>query len=193
MRKIMLPRPNRTTWVSLTIVLVVPTLNWAQESPKKAEAVSAGAVEVRFADGGSMRMNISEDYVDLVTPHGKLRIATAEIRRIDMATRIPEATQRLIEQSIANLGSPQYKLREKASNDLIAQKERSYPAVHRVSQSKDAEIAKRAKDVLEKIRELVPAQRLKFRDKDVVFTSDSTISGRLELNSFSATTQQFGA
>src|SRR5262249_39152323 len=100
--------------------------------------------------------------------------------------------RRLIDQSIADLGSPQFRLREKASAELLALRERAYPDVLKATRSPDAETAKRAQDIAEKVRAKVPAARLRFREKDVIFTSDSTISGRIELASFNATTTQFG-
>ncbi len=165
-----------------------------QDSVKKAApgALPAGSVEVRFTDGGCLRMVIAEEHLELVTAHGKLKIAVASIRRLDLATRFTESTQRLIEQSVADLGSPQFRLRQKASAELLALREKAYPAVLKVSQSRDTEIAKRARELLEKIRATVPANRLLFREKDVVHTVDSTITGRLDLASLAATTQQFG-
>src|SRR5262249_41516805 len=167
---------------------------FAQETTKKVSAgsESSGAVEVRFFDGGNLRMTIAEEYLELNTAHGKLKIAVADIRRMELATRISDAIRRLIDQSIVDLGSPQFRLREKASAELLALRERSYPDVLKATRSPDAETAKRAQDIAEKIRAKVPAARLRFREKDVIFTSDSTISGRIELASFNATTTQFG-
>lgn len=165
----------------------------AQDSKKPVASLPRGSVEVRFNDGGNMRMIISEDTLELTTAHGKLKIAVGEIRRLELATRIPEPIQKQIDQAVAELGNPQYKIREKATNDLISLREKAYPAVLRVSQTTNAEISKRAKDILEAIRARVPAHKLKVRDKDVVYTSDSMISGRLELPVLNASTLQFGS
>jgi hypothetical protein len=137
-------------------------------------------------------MALLEEHVDLVTAHGRLRIAIADIRRLELATRIPDSTLRQIEQAIDNLGSAEYRLREKAGAELVALREQAYPAVLHASQSKDAEVRKRAKEIVDKIREKVPAARLRIRTKDIVYTSDSTISGRIEVSSFNGTTKQFG-
>ena len=166
----------------------------AQESPKKPpSALPPGSVEVRFTDGGYMRMTVAEEFLELTTPHGRLKIAVADIRRLDLATRVPESTQRQIEQAVADLSSPQYKVREKATTDLIALRDKAYPAVLKASQTTNAEVSKRAKDILEAIRAKVSADKLRVREKDVVYTSDSTIAGRLELPTLTATTHQFGS
>jgi len=165
---------------------------FAQDSKPISADVSKNPVEVRFTDGGQMRMTIADEFLELTTNHGKLKIAVANIRRIELASRLSEAHQKLIEQSIADLSSPQYKTREKATAELIALKEKAYPAVVKISQSSDAEVAKRAKEIIEKIRARVPASRLRWREKDVVYTIDSTITGRIEISGFQANTQQFG-
>jgi hypothetical protein len=175
-------------------MFVLSTATFAQDGAKKVPpgVMPPGVVEVRFTDGGNLRMTIAEEFLELATAHGKLKIAVADIRRLELATRISESTRQLIERSIDNLGSPQFKLREKATADLLALREKAYSDVLKVAQSSQPEVAKRAKDVLEKIRAKVPPQRLRTRDKDLVFTADSTISGRLELASLNATTTQFG-
>lgn len=175
------------------LCLVIPFA--AGQEKQKLVTASSGtpsSVEVRFTDGGIMRMTIADPFLELVTAHGKLKILAADIRRLELATRITEANQKLIDQSIADLGSPQFRSREKASAELLALREKAYPAVLRASKNTDAEVAKRAKEVLAKIRAKVPANRLRFREKDVIYTKDSTITGRLELSALSANTQQFG-
>src|SRR5262245_12225471 len=179
--------------VSLSCLLLAASAAGQDGSKKVLSTSSAGAVEVRFADGGTMRMNIGEEFLELVTPHGKLKIAVTDIRRLDLATRIAETTLQKIDQAVADLGSPQFSVREKASAELLAQAEKAYPSVLRATKSPDLETAKRAKDLVAQIKAKVPAQRLRIREKDVVYTSDSTISGRLELGFFTAKTQQFGS
>src|SRR5262245_18885978 len=190
----MLKRLSLIVLILVALIPFGPTTGFGGDEGKKAtsDGTPSGAVEVRFTDGGHMRMMIAEEYLDFVTAHGKLKIPVADIRRLDLATRISEANQKLIEQSIVDLGSPQFKAREKATTELLNLREKAYPAVLKASQSKDVEIATRAKEILEKIRERVPAHRLRPREKDVIFTSDSTITGKLELNGFNVTTQQFG-
>jgi hypothetical protein len=185
--------PRSISVVFAVCALLVLTLS-SQDAVKKAdsEAPKPTSIEVRFTDGGVMRMTIAEEHLEFVTTHGKLKIAVSDIRRLDLAHRVSETTQRLIDESITNLGSAQFRLREKASADLFALKEKAYPAVLKAAQSKDTEVAKRAKELLEKIRERVPAQRLRFREKDVIYTSDSVITGRLELSGLNVSTQQFG-
>lgn len=172
--------------------LVAPATAIGQDSKVSAATPAKNPVEVRFTDGGIMRMAVADEYLELLTSHGKLKIAVANVRRLELATRLTEATHKLIAQCVVDLGNPQFRVREKASAELLALREKAYPAVSKVSKSTDAEVAKRANELLEKIRAKVPASRLKFREKDVVYTTDSTITGRLDLTAFSAMTAQFG-
>src|SRR5262249_22173585 len=86
-----------------TLCMLSSSVLFAQEPTKKISAggESSGAVEVRFFDGGNLRMTIAEEYLELNTAHGKLKIAVADIRRMELATRISDVTRRLIDQSIA--------------------------------------------------------------------------------------------
>ena len=173
----------------LTLAVALGQVDAKKVSPD--DAVGAN-VEVRFTDGGALRMAIAEEHLEFATPHGKLKIAVADLRRLDLATRLTAAQRKLLAQSLENLGNPQFEVREKAGADLLSLKEKAYPSLLEVSRSPDIEIATRGKDLLGKLQGKVPPQRLRFREKDVVFTSDSTISGKLEPTSLTATSPQFG-
>ena len=165
-----------------------------QDDAKKGPSDSAPGVEVevRLTDGGALRMAIAEEHLEFTTPHGKLKVAVGDIRRLDLATRLTAAQRKLLAQALENLGSPQFELREKAGADLLSLKEKAYPSLLETARSPDIEIAARGKDLLGKLKAKVPPQRLRFREKDVVHTADSTISGKIELASLTASSPQFG-
>ena len=166
----------------------------AQDGAKKVapEGTPGANAEVRFTDSGALRMAIAEEHLEFTTPHGKLKIAVTDIRRLDLATRLTVAQRKLLAQSLADLGSPEFEVRERAGADLLSLKEKAYTSLLEAAQSKDIEIATRAKGLLGKLKEKVPRQRLRVRDRDVVYTSDSVIAGKIELSSFTASSPQFG-
>lgn len=45
-------------------------------------------IDVKFIDGSTLKVKLLDETVDLVTKHGTLKIATADIKKIDFATRI---------------------------------------------------------------------------------------------------------
>jgi hypothetical protein len=61
-----------------------------------------------------------------------------------------------------------------------------------VEESKDAEVRRRAKELLDKIRDSVSEEDLAVRPKDVIHTDDSKIAGHIEGLSLKAHTAQFG-
>ncbi|MCE9531879.1 MAG: hypothetical protein K8T89_12255 [Planctomycetes bacterium] len=167
-------------------------LKAVDETPKDPKSSGESQVEARFTDGSIMKMALREDRIEFMTPHGKLFISTADVRRIEFAMRVPDETARKIDSAIADLGNPQFKRRETASAILVGLREKAFPAVMKATKNMDMEIANRAEEIIKKLRENVPAELLNFREFDIVFTDNSKIAGRIEGNAFKASTAQFG-
>jgi hypothetical protein len=149
-------------------------------------------VEVAFTDGSNLKMLLQDEKITLTTSHGKLLIAVADIQRIEFATRLSEEDAKHIQTAIADLGSADFSKREAASVQLLKLREKGHPALLRAAESKDLEVAKRTKELIQQIAASVPAEQLAIRPKDVVYTMDSMIAGRIEGTSLKARTSQFG-
>jgi hypothetical protein len=196
----MTPTVRRACRLLLLAVLAAAVPLWAEDpppaetkSPKKAPpAPAAGAVEVHFTEDSVLKLILREERLELTTPYGKLLIPVAAIRRIDFATRIPDDVARRIRAALRDLGSTEFRVREDASAELLALREKAYPALLEAAKNKDPEVARRANDLLEKIREAVPEEKLEVRKVDVVYTDDSKIAGRIEASVWKANTAQFG-
>jgi hypothetical protein len=166
----------------------------SQPTPKASTKLSAdaGRVEVRFNDDSVLKLRLQEEFLDFRTPYGKLTIPIAEVRRIDLATRYPDGMLKQIDTAIANLGSADFRKRELATSELLQFRERAFPALLKAAKSTDPEVSRRAEEVVDKLRAVVPPERLRFREHDVIHTTDSVISGRVEASALKATTFQFG-
>lgn len=151
-----------------------------------------GSVEVSFTDGSNLKMQLRDDKIALTTPHGKLLIAVGDIQRIEFATRVSEEDDKRIRAAVADLGSSAFSKCEAASADLLKLRHKGYPSLLIAAEQKDAEVARRAKELLQRIAATVPAEQLVVRKKDVIHTADSTIAGRIEGVSLRAHTSQFG-
>jgi hypothetical protein len=215
-------RPRRHLWVrralaaSLLFVLVLTaTRGSGRQSEKekdlpdrkktenKSEAVprtptekaakrAAAVVEVRCIDGSSLNLTVLDERIEFITPYGKLLIPVRDIERIEVAFRIPEEVARRIKAAIADLGQADFPRREDASATLLELRERAYPALLKAAKSRDAEVARRARELLEKIRDEVPEERLQFRPNDVVYTAESKNTGRIASATLKVLTSQFG-
>ena len=161
----------------------------AEDSKPKIEP---GAVEARFADDSVLKLLLKDEKVEIVTPYGKLLVPVADIQRIEFATRLSEADQKRIPVLIAKLGSQEFSERDAATAELLKLGAKAYPALLEAATSKDAEVVRRASDLVDKIREMVPAENLEVRPRDVIQTADSKIAGRITTTSLKATTSQFG-
>src|SRR5262249_35695567 len=151
-----------------------------------------GVLQALFTDGSTLKLTLHDDRLELNSPYGRLLIPVTEIRRIDFATRIPDDIASRVDAAIASLGNAQFKQREAASAELLKFREKAYPALLRASKHTDQEIARRAEEVLERLREAVPAAQLETRPFDIVQTEHSRIAGRISASVLRASTTQFG-
>jgi hypothetical protein len=165
----------------------------AQPDPEKSDAPRGPArVEVRFVDDSQMKLILLDENVELVSRYGTLTIPTAEIVKIEFATRIPDDVALKIDKAVADLGHFDYKRRDVASHDLAEAGEASYAALVRAAKHNDLEVSRRAEELLLKLRLAVPAHHLEVRENDVVYTADSKNTGRLKAAVLRVKTVQFG-
>lgn len=167
------------------------------KSPAPSETVTAKAggdsgVEVQFTDGSIVKLALLESKMDITTRYGKLTVPMTEVRKIEMGLRYPEGALEKIKSAISQLGDPDFKKREAASNDLIAYRELAYPIVRRATQEGNAEARKRTKAVLEELRKRLPEEKLALKDLDTITTADFPIAGHIEAASFKASSPLLG-
>lgn len=160
--------------------------------PTRTPPKDAGAVEVRFTDSSTLRLSLREERIEITTRYGKLQVPVGDIQKIDFATRIPDDVAAKIETAIANLGSPKYNLRETAQADLLALREKAYPALVRATKHKDPEVIRRAEELVNALRLSVPEDQLEAREFDVMHAGDMKVTGRISEVAFKVSTSQFG-
>jgi hypothetical protein len=141
-----------------------------------------GTVDVQPLAGPAVRVRLSNGPLTLVTPYGTLRIPLGDVQRIDFATRVSEDDERRIQAAVTNLGSSHFREREAASEVLIRLAEKAYPALEKAGKSSDAEIRRRAAQLIEHLHTNLPEDVPPFRPTDVVHTAHSKIAGRLVLS-----------
>lgn len=159
---------------------------------KSRPAREPGVLEVHFTDESILHLKLRDENVELITPYGRLSIPVGDIEKVEVGLRVPADMAKRIEAAVANLGSSVVRAREAASAELLALKEKAYPALLRASKHPDDEVAHRAEEILEKLRDAVSEDRLTAREHDVIFTKDSAIAGRLAATTLRVTTAQFG-
>jgi hypothetical protein len=162
------------------------------QAVKNGPAQKPGYVEVQYVDGSTMKLTVLDERLELVTAYGKLLIPVADIRHIEFGTRVPAEVARRIEAAVADLGHNEYRRRHTATQTLQDLGVKAYPALLEAAKSSDQEVARRAEQLLEKIRETAPRDQLEVRPFDVVHTEHSQIAGRLALEAVKVRTFQFG-
>jgi hypothetical protein len=159
---------------------------------KARPPVEPGAIEVRFTDNRTVKMILKDEKIELITSYGKLLVPVADIRRIEVATRIPEETAKRIAKAITHLGSTEFTEREAAVAELLKLKEKSVPVLLVAARDKDVEVARRAQDLLDRIRQLVPEEQLEVRKQDVIQTETMKLTGKIGVSALKATGSSSG-
>jgi hypothetical protein len=104
----------------------------------------------------------------------------------------PEGIAAKIDAAVQNLGSAEFRERDKAGKMLVEWGPLAYPAVFAARQSTDLEIAKRAKDVVKQLQANHTKKELEASAEDKVVTHRFTIVGKIRTAAFKATTDLFG-
>jgi hypothetical protein len=164
----------------------------AEEAKRPRAVKNAGAVEVRLTDTSTLKLTLRDERVEVETRYGRLFIPVAEVRHIEFATRVPDDVAKRIELAVADLGSDQFRLREAASAELTALRERAYPGLLRAAKHADPETARRVEELLAHLRETVPADQLAIRPHDTIQTDEMKVVGRITAAAFKVTTAAFG-
>jgi LCCL domain len=148
--------------------------------------------EVKFVDDSVLKLKLTDEKLELVTKHGVLSIAVADVRRIEFANRVPADAAEKVLHLIAKLNHPEFKIRESATAELKALGARAYPLVLKAIKHDDPEVGRRADEVVKHIQARVAPALLEARDTDIVHTDDSKFTGRLSAEVLNVQTFQFG-
>jgi hypothetical protein len=179
-------------WTLLVLPLFFcPAVSPAQQKGKPK--VNPDEVEVRFADGSTVRMVILQETIDVQTKYGKLAVPVKDIRRVEFGLHLPEELTDKIDKAIKRLNSEAFKDREAAQRELVEMGSAAYPAVYRASQSLEPEVVQRTRAVLKAMRVKIPAKELRLKADDLVRTVDFPIVGRIVSPGLKARTSYFGA
>jgi hypothetical protein len=172
----------------------LPLLLGQSAGPSAAAKKPAPAprVEVHLTDGSTLKMLLLDERLEFVTPYGNLLIPVSQIERIEFATRVSDEVASRIALAIGDLGHPDPKRRNDASDELEGLGESAYGALLAASHDPDPEVVRRAENLLARLRQSVPPERLAGRPQDVIYTADSKISGRLTAAALRVESPQFG-
>lgn len=164
----------------------------ADDEPKKPSRSIEPVIEVKLTDDSVIKLTLLEGQVEFLTPHGKLTIPVTEIRRVDLGMRIPDDVATAIQSAAADLGNAQFRKREEAMALLLKYREKSYPTLKLAAKSPDAEVAKRAEELIERLQNLVSEARLETPDYDVIHLEKSKIAGKILTPTLRARSFTFG-
>ncbi len=203
----MSPSPPLPAWKAHSLTLLaaagfLAVAAWGLGAAPVGEPKGAGStppasvehpvVEVRCRDNSLVKLTLQTPTITLATRYGRLTIPTADIARVEFATRVPESVTRQVAAAIKALASKEFKQREQASAELLKIGAPAYAPLQGAAKSDDAEVQHAAEELLDSIKESVPEELLVTREHDIVHTRDSKITGTIETALLRATTLPFG-
>jgi hypothetical protein len=147
--------------------------------------------EVRLADGSLVNMRLLSKEIEITTIDGNVKVPVADVCCIDVGFRYPEGVRKRIERAVARLGDPDFQVREAAGKELLRFKGLAYPALQKATKSKDPEVKRRATALVHELEEKMSGE-LELHEQDTIFTTKSSIAGKIAGQSLRLQSQFFG-
>jgi hypothetical protein len=174
--------------VLTALVVIFLPRSFLQGQDPVAGPAAAVPAEVRFTDGSVLKLSLCEERVGLKTPYGLLSIPLHDVARIEFAGRVPEDIARHVE----GLGSAEYPVREAAEAALARTGGRALAALTAAETHKDLEVARRVKDLLDRLRQASAEGIPDMPKQDVVYTTDAKFTGHIANDVLKAESQSLG-
>lgn len=153
----------------------------------------ARAVEVTLADRSVLRLYLADEFIEIATPHGNLKVPAEDVMRVEFAQRPPPEVAELIDQKLAQLKSSDPVMQKAAAAELVAMGEPAYLALSKATTGGDPDLAPQAAKVLERMKKALPRQdRATIRGSDFLITPDCRIAGQIVNPYLKIRTPQFG-
>jgi hypothetical protein len=176
----------------LSLCLLIPAARADDPKPGEKPAADPGAVEVQFDDGSLLKMKLQEDNFVIVTPAGKKTVRLADFLKMELAPRLPDDEAKRVEAAIKGLGSGKFNERKNAAAELMRLGLKAYPALVAASKSTDPETRKRATEIIETLKGMLPEEHFERVPEDVVWIEGGKLIGKIEQATWKASTTQFG-
>ena len=161
------------------------------DEPKKP-ARPATEVEIHFANGSAVKMTLDDTPIEIQTPYGKLSVPARDLKKIEFGVHLPDGLDKLIDQAVAELGNENFRVREAASVTLTKHGAHALPALVEASKSTDLELSKRAKALVAKMQQELPAEKFRTHMADTIVTPTFTVVGRIVTPALKAKVEYFG-
>jgi len=146
-------------------------------------------VEVRLVDGSRLFLTLNDAEIAVTTPYGPLKLKLAEIQRIEFGRRAPAAVAGKVDAAVAALRTAD---NPEAWAALAEAGEWAYQPLQALTRSSDAAVAAKARERMAKLKQTIPAERLRSAGRDSIVTDNSRFSGRVDLTELQAVTPLFG-
>jgi hypothetical protein len=180
---------------ALTLIAVLASCTFvvADDPPKPApKGPDSASFELRLSDGSSIKAVILDEKIDIQTRYGRLSVPFADVQKIEFGPRLTAEAVKKLETAVANLNSPTESTRETAANDLLKAGVAAITPLTRAAKASNPELAAKARDMLEKVRESLGDEKTVIHTEDAIYTEGFTVVGKIETPMLKVRTGHFG-
>lgn len=135
--------------------------------------------EIRLRDGNILYVDVLQDYFEVKTKYGLLKVPLADVQAINFGFRLSAANKLKVAAALKKLGSKNYRERENAAKMLIRMGQLGYTPAWMSQNDKDLEVAKRAQEIAKVIGAGHAPDDLIVRTTDVLQTTEFDIVGAI--------------
>jgi hypothetical protein len=179
---------------ALVVLALLTSLALAQEpkTPKAKsldpEDIDPNSWQARKLDGSILKIVVTTDTFTITTKYGTAKVPNKEVKRLEIGVRVGNDDKKKIMAALAQLESPESKVREAAKSELLLLGGKAYPFASKYWNTAGPAASAQLFHLLDQLKPIGSDPETDLRDEDVLYTTDGSVfAGKLELDQLQAT------
>jgi hypothetical protein len=176
---------------ALVALIVFSAMAIAQAPKAKSlepDDIDPNSWQARKLDGSILKIVVTTDTFTITTEYGTAKVSSVDVKRLEIGVRVNETDKRKILEALAQLESPQSKVREAAKSELLLHGGKAYPFAKKFWNTSGPAASAQLFHLLDHLKPSNSDPEVELRDEDVLYTTDGSVfAGKLELDQLQAT------
>ena len=152
------------------------------------EDIDPNSWQARKLDGTILKIIVTTNTFTITTKYGTAKVPGKDVKRLEIGVRVGDADKKKILEALAQLESPQSKVREAAKSELLLLGGKAYPFAKKFWNTSGPAASAQLFHLLDQLKPTGSDPEVDLRDEDVLYTTDGSVfAGKLELEQLQAT------
>ena len=152
------------------------------------EDIDPNSWQARKLDGTILKIIVTTNTFTITTKYGTAKVPGKDVKRLEIGVRVGDADKKKILEALAQLESPQSKVREAAKSELLLLGDKAYPFAKKFWNTSGPAASAQLFHLLDQLKPTGSDPEVDLRDEDVLYTTDGSVfAGKLELEQLQAT------